>query len=184
MMHAESWEGVSEIRPGNYAFFDNFMATIGACRLEDCAATLLVSVVGHYPERNQMVIDGGALAFSKDAGAVHVEPDTNFGAVVGALELKLKSLSQELGIITSQLRIPYDRFRPEAACGWCRIIPALPQHSSPTSTWWRGTGGGSAGSQPGLVAHRRGLCRRVKALGEQRRRRKGPATRSRSCRTR
>ena len=109
-MHAESWEGVSEIRPGNYAFFDNFMATIGACTLADCAATILVSVVGHYPDRNRMLVDGGALAFSKDAGATHVDPETNFGPVVGHPGLKLASMSQELGIVTSSAPIGFDRF--------------------------------------------------------------------------
>lgn len=109
-VHARSWEGISEIRPGNYVFFDKFMADIGACTLEDCAATVLVSVVGHYPERNQILVDGGALAFSKDPGAVHIDPEVGFGAVTGYPDLRFKSVSQELGIITGASRLPFERF--------------------------------------------------------------------------
>lgn len=119
-VHARSWEGVSEIRPGNYVFFDKFMADIGACALEDCAATVLVSVVGHYPERNQILVDGGALAFSKDPGAVHVDPEAGFGAVTGHPDLRFKSISQELGIITSPSRMPFESF---PIGGRMRIVP-------------------------------------------------------------
>src|SRR6185369_471492 len=38
-------EGVNEARPGNYIFFDAFQAKLGSCRLEDCALTVLASVV-------------------------------------------------------------------------------------------------------------------------------------------
>ena len=34
---ADDLEGVSEIRPGNYAFFDAFQAGIGSCSLDDAA---------------------------------------------------------------------------------------------------------------------------------------------------
>lgn len=109
-VHAESWEGVTEIRPGNYAFFDRFMADIGACTLADCAASVLVGVVGSYPDRNQVLVNAGALAFSKDPGATHVDPALGFGAVLGAPELTLKSLSQEHGILTSASAIAFERY--------------------------------------------------------------------------
>lgn len=119
-VHARSWEGVSEIRPGNYVFFDKFMADIGACSLDDCAATILVSVVGHYPERNQILVDGGALAFSKDLGAVHIDSEVHFGAVVGYPGLRFKSISQELGLITSPNQILFGNL---PIGGRMRIVP-------------------------------------------------------------
>ncbi len=109
-VHAESWEGVTEIRPGNYAFFDRFMADIGACTLADCAASVLVGVVGAYPDRNRILVNAGALAFSKDPGATHVDPALGFGAVVGSPGLTLASLSQEHGILTSASPIPFERY--------------------------------------------------------------------------
>ncbi|MBT8368450.1 MAG: alanine racemase, partial [Deltaproteobacteria bacterium] len=44
-VHATDWQGVTEIRPGNYVFFDKFQADIGSCNLEDVAATVLATVV-------------------------------------------------------------------------------------------------------------------------------------------
>lgn len=131
-MHARSWEGVSEIRPGNYVFFDKFMADIGACTLDDCAATILVSVIGHYPERNQILVDGGALAFSKDQGAVHIDPEVRFGSVTGYPDLRFNSLSQELGMITCLGRLPFERLPigsrmrivPNHSCLAAALFPA------------------------------------------------------------
>jgi D-serine deaminase-like pyridoxal phosphate-dependent protein len=105
----ESFEGVTEIRPGNYVFFDRFQADIGTCTLDDCAATVITTVAGHYPDRNRMLIDAGALALSKDPGA-ETENRTEFGAVVGHSDLRITSLSQEHGIVESEGPIPFDRF--------------------------------------------------------------------------
>ena len=40
---------IDEIRPGNYIFFDGFQATLGSCRFEDCALTVLARVVSAHP---------------------------------------------------------------------------------------------------------------------------------------
>jgi D-serine deaminase-like pyridoxal phosphate-dependent protein len=97
--------GVSEARPGNYVFFDAFQAAIGACRLDDCAFTVLAAVIGCYPQRRQLVIDAGALALSKDEGARHIDPELGYGAVFSAdrarhfWELRVATLSQEHGVV-------------------------------------------------------------------------------------
>ena len=41
----DSLEGITEFRCGNYIFFDAFQATLGSCRFEDCALTVLAAVV-------------------------------------------------------------------------------------------------------------------------------------------
>ncbi len=97
--------GITEIRPGNYAFFDAFQAAIGSCRVRDCAFTVLATVIGCYPEAGRLVLDAGALALSRDPGPTHVDPDCGSGRVCGLdggeLEgLRLVSLSQEHGIVT------------------------------------------------------------------------------------
>lgn len=122
VMQAKSLEGITEIRPGNYIFFDKMQLELGSCQLEDCAATVLTTVVSHYPGRNQMLIDAGALALSKDPGAVHKFPgrDPLYGAVLGHPQLKITSLSQEHGIITSDSSIP---FQSHPIGSRLRIIP-------------------------------------------------------------
>jgi D-serine deaminase-like pyridoxal phosphate-dependent protein len=94
-VNSPGWQGISEIRPGNYAFFDKFQADVGSCTLEESAATVLTTVVAHYPQHNQMLIDAGALALSKDPGAVHLDKEVVYGTVPGNPHLKLFSISQE-----------------------------------------------------------------------------------------
>jgi D-serine deaminase-like pyridoxal phosphate-dependent protein len=126
-VHNRGWQGVTEIRPGNYAFFDKFQADVGSCRLEDAAATVLTSVVSHYPRHNQILIDAGALALSKDPGAVHVDQDVVYGAVPGNPGLKLFSISQEHGLITSQKPIAFKDF-PVGS-----LLQIIPNHSCLTA---------------------------------------------------
>ncbi len=74
--------GISEIRPGNYLFFDAFQAAIGSCALDDVAFSVLTTVIGVYPDAQRLVVDAGALALSEDPGPTHVDPDCGFGVVV------------------------------------------------------------------------------------------------------
>jgi D-serine deaminase-like pyridoxal phosphate-dependent protein len=127
MTAADSLDGIDEIRPGNYAFFDAFQATIGSCSLDAVAFSVLATVVSAFPEQHRAVIDAGALALSKDPGPTHVDPDCGFGRIVTVDDqhplpgLHLISLSQEHGGIegpgTAALR-PGTRLRilPNHSC--------------------------------------------------------------------
>lgn len=98
---AERYDGVTEIRPGNYAFFDAYQAAIGSCGPPDALAfTVLATVIGSYPERGQVVLNAGALALSKDPGPVHVDRDCGYGVVCDLSGrplrgVRLEALSQE-----------------------------------------------------------------------------------------
>ena len=61
-------DGIDEARPGNYIFFDAFQASIGSCTLDDCALTVLAAVVHRDLNRNNIVIDAGAIALSRTEG--------------------------------------------------------------------------------------------------------------------
>ena len=95
-------EGITEIRPGNYAFFDYTQVALGACEVSDCALTVFSSIISVNPDRT--VIDAGATALSKDKGPMHIEPNVGYGKIVqdypkGRIdtEVILTSLSQEHG---------------------------------------------------------------------------------------
>jgi D-serine deaminase-like pyridoxal phosphate-dependent protein len=106
----EQFTDCDEVRPGNYVFFDAFQATIGSCRFEDVAVSVLATVVGSYPERRQAVIDAGALALSKDTGPDHIDPQFGYGMVcdldLRPLGARLVALSQEHGKLSTREHLP------------------------------------------------------------------------------
>ena len=129
---AQELDGVDEVRPGNYLFFDAFQARIGSCRASDVAFFVLATVIGCYPERGSLLIDAGALALSKDPGAVHADPRVGFGILQTAdgaetlPSMHLAALSQEHGKVLCEE-------------GLCRRFPVgsrlrvLPNHSCLTA---------------------------------------------------
>lgn len=126
-VHGKYLDGITEIRPGNYIFFDLFMASIGVCRHEDCAATVLTRVIGHYPDDNHMLIDAGALALSKDRGAIHIKQDAGYGYIKENPNLKIEKLSQEHGFITCPIPIDFKQY-PIGS-----LLHIIPNHSCLTA---------------------------------------------------
>lgn len=63
---AENLGKVDEIRPGNFVFYDAMQLHYGVCQPEDIAVALACPVVAKHPERDEIVIHGGAIHLSKD----------------------------------------------------------------------------------------------------------------------
>lgn len=63
---ADNFEGIDEIRPGNFIFYDLQQYRLGACNLSDIAISVACPIVSMHRDRNEMVIYGGAVHFSKD----------------------------------------------------------------------------------------------------------------------
>jgi D-serine deaminase-like pyridoxal phosphate-dependent protein len=105
MTHIDHLEGIDEIRPGNYIFFDNYQATLGSCAFEDTALTVLAAVIHRDLSRNKLVIDAGAVALSKDRGPVHLDPSCGYGRVLdldgNKTGLRVTGMSQEHGEIVA-----------------------------------------------------------------------------------
>jgi D-serine deaminase-like pyridoxal phosphate-dependent protein len=119
----DRFDDCDEVRPGNYVFYDAFQATIGSCSLDDCAVSVLATVVGSYPARRNLIVDAGALALSKDTGPDHVAPGFGYGIVcdeeLHPLPLKLVALSQEHGKIAGDVHLPVGarlRIIPNHSC--------------------------------------------------------------------
>ena len=113
--HIDHLDGIDEVRPGNYIFFDNFQATLGSCSFEDTALTVLAAVVHRDRSRRKLVIDAGGIAMSKDRGPVGLDPTCGYGRVLD-LEgvdtgMRLTSLSQEHGVIHAGEDTAFDRFK-------------------------------------------------------------------------
>ena len=97
--YAGEVEGVTEIRPGTYVFYDRMQARLGACSLEECAATVVATVVSR-PREDLAIIDGGSKTFATD-----VPPGTSpldlegFGHVVEYPGAVLERLTEEHGML-------------------------------------------------------------------------------------
>ena len=95
--HAGTVDGVTEIRPGTYVFYDRMQAALGVCSLDDCAASVLATVVSR-PTRERAIIDGGSKTFATDVqpGSYALE---GFGHVVGHPGVVLERMNEEHGMM-------------------------------------------------------------------------------------
>ncbi|AOR30060.1 alanine racemase [Streptomyces fodineus] len=104
---ADDLTGVTELRAGNYVFFDLVMAGLGVCRVEDIALSVVVTVIGHRPEHGWIMTDGGWMAMSRDRGTAVQPQDQGYGLVTdlaGNLVpgLVMTAASQEHGTLTAR----------------------------------------------------------------------------------
>ncbi len=96
-----------EIRPGNFVFNDLMQLQIGSCGAEQLAAAVACPVIGVYPERQQVVLHGGAVHLSKEHlldpdgvasyGCLGTVTAAGLGTVVPGA--RLVSLSQEHAVV-------------------------------------------------------------------------------------
>ncbi|MEP6850536.1 MAG: alanine racemase [Acidobacteriota bacterium] len=112
--HVDHLNGIDEVRPGNYIFFDAYQATLGSCRFEDTALTVLAAVVHRDRSRKRLVVDAGGIALSKDRGPAHIDPTCGYGHVLdiegNETGMRVTSLSQEHGEIGSDDDSLIDKF--------------------------------------------------------------------------
>ncbi|XP_061221678.1 D-serine dehydratase-like [Neopsephotus bourkii] len=85
---------LTEVHPGNYLLYDLQQTLLGSCLPEEVAIRVLTRVIGHYPHRNQLLVDCGWAALS-----LHGRDQSPAGcaAIEGHPELRLVGLTQEHG---------------------------------------------------------------------------------------
>lgn len=109
-------DGVTEIRPGVYMFFDLSQAKLGVCATEDIAASVLATVIGHHREAGHLLIDAGALALSKDLSASEFAQNVGYGLVCDASGepipgMYVADVHQEHGFVRNAGgALPFERF--------------------------------------------------------------------------
>ena len=89
-------DGVTEMRPGTYIFNDRTTAEIGACALDECALSVLATVVSTAVP-GQAVIDAGAKALGREP--MRGGADDGFGCLASEPSVVVKSMSEEHGIL-------------------------------------------------------------------------------------
>jgi D-serine deaminase-like pyridoxal phosphate-dependent protein len=123
-----------EIRPGNFVYYDVMQYHIGSCDLEDIAVAVACPVVEVYPERNELVIYGGAVHLSKE----FIEGDGKFRLFGYVVDIRddgwgrpipgayVYSISQEHGLVKMPAQ-DISAFKPGD------VVGILPIHSCLTA---------------------------------------------------
>jgi len=94
LFHSHEVRGVNEIRPGTYVYNDVNTVASGACTFDDCAVSILVTVVS-TARPGQIIVDGGSKTFSSDTAA----PPSVHGRLVEAPEAAFYRLNEEHGYV-------------------------------------------------------------------------------------
>lgn len=114
----DMWHGrdinVTERRPGTYIYYDRTQVAAGVASFDDCALTVLATVVSR-PTSTRVILDAGSKALTSDGGV------PGHGVVMGHEDVVIKALNEEHGII--ELAAPSD---------WPRIgerLRIIPNHA-------------------------------------------------------
>jgi D-serine deaminase-like pyridoxal phosphate-dependent protein len=108
---------VTEIRPGTYVFNDRTTAEIGACAWDDCALTVLATVVSTAVP-GQAVIDAGSKALGREP--IRGADAGGFGALLDRPDVLVKAMSEEHGMLDLS-RVDW---RPEVG----ETVQVVPNH--------------------------------------------------------
>ena len=131
--------GVTELRPGNYVYFDRTQVALGAASLDDCALTVLATVVSKHPGR--IILDCGSKTLTNDL-ARGITKAPGYGVVLAGDEdnldyareidetLTIERLSEEHATVrvTGETRLePGDRVRvvPNHSCVVSNLVDVV-----------------------------------------------------------
>ncbi len=111
----EPHAGITEWRPGTYVFNDLQEASL-VTELEDCALTVLTTVVSH-PGPDRYILDAGSKSLTASSHPIH-----QFGMLKEHPEAEIVSLSEEHGTV---------RYRGPLSIG--DVVEVIPVHACPTT---------------------------------------------------
>jgi D-serine deaminase-like pyridoxal phosphate-dependent protein len=117
--------GITELRPGNYVYYDRTQVGLGSATWDDCALTVLSRVVSR-PAPDRLIFDAGSKTLTTDLarGAGDV---SGYGAVLASLEstepdpsLLIERLSEEHATV---------RVRGESSLRPGDLVRIVPNHA-------------------------------------------------------
>jgi D-serine deaminase-like pyridoxal phosphate-dependent protein len=129
--------GLTELRPGNYVYFDRTQVALGAASLDDCALTVLATVVSK-PAADRVILDSGSKTLTNDL-ARGLSKAPGYGVVLSGNgesprrideSLSVERLSEEHATVrvTGGTRLePGDRVRivPNHSCVVSNLVDAI-----------------------------------------------------------
>lgn len=114
----------TEYRPGTYVYNDRSLVARGVCGFEECALTVLATVVS-VPTANRAIIDAGSKTLTSDLLGL-----AGHGHVLGRPDIAIDQLSEEHGRLVSEGPIGLavgDKVRivPNHACVVTNMVDAV-----------------------------------------------------------
>ncbi|APG94482.1 D-TA family PLP-dependent enzyme [Sinorhizobium americanum] len=124
MMQAAEAPIATEYRPGTYIYNDRSLVARGVATWEDCALTVLATVVS-VPAPNRAIIDAGSKVLTSDLLGL-----TGYGHVLGHDDIRIDQLSEEHGRLVSDgpigLKVGEQvRVVPNHACVVTNMVDAV-----------------------------------------------------------
>ena len=124
-------EGLTEVRPGNYIYYDRTQVSLGAAGWDDCALTVLARVVTN-PASDRIILDSGSKTLTNDV-ARGIMQMPGQGAVLSSIDgpqqpdddLLVERLSEEHA--TVRVRSGGHRLRPGD------LVRVVPNHACTVS---------------------------------------------------
>lgn len=110
--------GVTEIRPGTYVFNDGNNVLSGIVKEEDCAASVLATVISR-PNPRRVIIDAGSKSVAKEPSSL----GPGLGIVKGLPGAVLERVYEEHGVI----ELPMDASEPAVG----DLLEIIPNHICP-----------------------------------------------------
>jgi D-serine deaminase-like pyridoxal phosphate-dependent protein len=114
-------EGLTEVRPGNYVFYDAIQVGLGVAQPDDCALTVLTTVVS-TSRPGGAVCDAGSKVLGLDRGAHGLDIAPGHGTVVGRDGIGIQRLSEEHGWLS---------YETGAGCAVGDVLRVVPNHACP-----------------------------------------------------
>lgn len=127
VLTGDAWEGITEIRPGNYVFMDRTPLRLGLAGLADMSLWVLATVVS--ANADWLIVDAGSKVLSSDGGGHGSALDGHGLAwVLDASEemahaLTVRKLSEEHGFVQ----------RGNSKLGVGDVLKILPNHACPVA---------------------------------------------------
>lgn len=134
LRYSAQQRGLTELRPGNYVYFDRTQVALGSAAVSDCALTVLATVVSK-PAADRIILDCGSKTLTNDQ-ARGIAKVPGYGAVLnGACDavdesLLIERLSEEHAVVRvsggTSLE-PGDRVRvlPNHSCTVSNLVDAV-----------------------------------------------------------
>lgn len=124
--HSLKERGVTELRPGNYAYFDRTQVALGAAAWDDCALTVLARVVSR-PARDRVILDSGSKTLTND-GARGFSPAPGYGVVLE----DLGSAEPDTSLLVERLSEEHATVRAVSGTSALKtgaLVRVIPNHS-------------------------------------------------------